>query len=90
MVSFLSALTVVFSIAAKGGSLDQIRINWLYQSVKGFSWRREVINWLSYCVWVAHGYAIGSHVEIYAQSLGVVTSGILLTQCLAYRKGRNG
>jgi len=90
LISFsaiIGTLTVVFSLLAKVlGQPDQIRKNFKRKSTEGLSTIMITIAVISYSLWTIHGIIEKDWVLIFGQSLGVLTSGIILTQIILYRK----
>jgi uncharacterized protein with PQ loop repeat len=67
------------------GEPDQIRRNWARRSTSGVSPLLYVLGFLSYCLWTLHGFLHGDPFLIGAQSVGIMTSGIVLVQMWIYR-----
>ncbi len=67
------------------GEPDQIRISWKRKSTHGLSLVLYVLIFLSYCLWTAYGVVHGDFFIVAAQSIGVLTSGIVLMQFWLYR-----
>ena len=88
--AIIGTLTVVFSLLAKVlGQPDQIRKNFKRKSTEGLSTIMITIAVISYLLWTIHGIIEKDWVLIIGQSLGVLTSGIILMQIIIYRDSRN-
>lgn len=75
----VGALTLLLSTAAKGGTVDQLRIN-SERGPDGWSWRREVLTAASYTSWAVYGLMLGNTVVALSGLLGAGLSGLLLWQ----------
>ncbi len=83
----IGILTVVFSFAAKViGQPSQMIKNYKRKSTEGLSTIMFVIAFLSYTFYTIHGILSKDWVVIAGQSLGVITSGIILWQIMHYKK----
>ena len=90
-VGLVSLLTVIASISIKLiGEPDQIRRNYKRRSTVGLSPLLYGLSVLSYSLWTVHGFQTGDIAIIVAQSVGIVTSGIVLFQMWHYRKSHIG
>jgi uncharacterized protein with PQ loop repeat len=86
----VAVLTMVFGILVKViGIPDQIRQNFKRKSTAGVSLPNQAVGFLAYFFWTFHGILRHDATLIYAQGLGVVTTGIVLLQFFLYRKRRN-
>ena len=85
--SVVSVLTVISSLSIKLlGEPDQIRKNYARKSTLGLSPILYGLSLLSYALWTIHGILITDWTIIAAQSLGVLTSSIVLYQIWRYRR----
>jgi len=79
-------LTVAVSILVKLiGFPDQIRKNFKRKSTEGLSTYFYILSFLVYVLWTTHGFLQKDRVLILGQSLGIVTTGIILYQIFLYR-----
>jgi len=84
--TFIGWSVLIVSLATKLlGEPDQIRLNWTRQSTLGISPTLYILIFLSYCLWTVHGLLRGDVYLIAAQSIGIITSGIVLAQIWLYR-----
>ena len=83
----IGILTVVTSLAVKligyPAQIVQIQKN---KKVDGLSLTLAIISFVTYICWTLHGLIKHDNVIIAAQSLGVLTSGVVLWQIIKYRK----
>lgn len=87
IVLIVGFLTTVFSILVKViGFPDQIRKNYKRKSTEGVSTSFYVIAFFTYILWTLHGVLQNDWVVILGQGLGVLTTGAVVYQILAYRK----
>jgi uncharacterized protein with PQ loop repeat len=80
-----SSVLVVSILTKILGEPDQIRRNWMRKSTNGVSTPLYVLGFLSYCLWTLHGFMQADPFLIGAQSIGIITSGIVLVQMWIYR-----
>jgi uncharacterized protein with PQ loop repeat len=86
LVSVIGILTVFFSVLVKViGIPAQIRQKFTRQSTEGVSFSNQAIGFLAYCFWMAYGILRHDPVLIYGQTLGVLTTAIVLYQFAVYR-----
>jgi uncharacterized protein with PQ loop repeat len=84
--AFIRWAVLIVSLAIKLlGEPDQIRLNWKRKSTFWLSSTRYVLVFLAYCLWTVHGSLRGDIYLIVAQSIGILTSGIVLAQIWLYR-----
>ncbi|UBB89934.1 hypothetical protein J4771_00865 [Candidatus Kaistella beijingensis] len=82
----IGILTVVTSLAVKIiGYPTQIMKIHKNKNVDNLSITLAIISFVTYICWTIHGIIKNDVVVIAGQSLGIVTSGILLFQILKYR-----
>jgi len=87
IAALITLLTTLFSIAVKVvGMPDQIRSNYRQKSTAGLSSWFMVSTLLSYTLWVVHGIQVHDIALIVGQGLGVLVTGVIVGQMLAYRK----
>ena len=83
----IGILTVTFSFLAKViGQPDQMRRNYKRKSTEGVSTILYIIAFLSYTFYTIHGILQKDWVIIAGQSVGVITSGIILGQIIYYKQ----
>jgi uncharacterized protein with PQ loop repeat len=80
-----TSVVIVSTLTKVLGEPDQIRRNWAHKSTKGVSTLLYVLGFLSYCLWTTHGLLQADLYLIVAQSVGIITSGIILVQMWMYR-----
>jgi len=86
-VGIVGVITFILTVLTKIlGHPDQVKKNYLRKSTEGISTRLYVLAFLSYSFWTLHGILQKDLVVIAGQSLGVVTTGIILFQVFLYRK----
>jgi len=86
-VQFIAIMTVVSSIAIKIiGYPDQIRKIIKTKRVDNISILNYWLTVITYVFWTIHGIIKNDLVIILAQSLGILTSGVLLIVTLRYRQ----
>ena len=84
--AIVAALTLILSLLTKFiGLPDQIVKNYKRKSTDGLSFSYYLIAFLSYVAWTAHGLIQHDSVIVFAQVLGIVTTGAILCQMLVYR-----
>jgi uncharacterized protein with PQ loop repeat len=83
-----SSVLVISVLTKLLGEPDQIRRNWARRSTDGVSPVLYMLSFSSYCLWILHGLVQGDRFLIGAQSVGIVTSGIVLIQMWIYRVRR--
>lgn len=66
-------------------SATLISRNWKRKSAEGLSPLLYVLSCAAHSLWTAHGILQGDRFLIAAQSVGVLTSGIIIFQIFAYR-----
>ncbi len=89
LVWIVGTLTVIVSILSKViGFPDQMRKNYLRKSTEGVSSALMVLLLVSYALWTLYGFLIGDWVIIAGMGVGVITTGIIIFQIIAYRKKR--
>lgn len=89
LVWIVGTLTVIVSILSKViGFPDQMRKNYLRKSTEGVSSPLMVLLLVSYALWTLYGFLIGDWVVIAGMGVGVITTGIIIFQIIAYRKKR--
>ena len=82
----VGASVLVISVLTKLlGEPDQIRRNWARRSTSGVSPLLYALGFSSYCLWTIHGFLQGDWFLVGAQSVGIITSGIVLSQMWIYR-----
>jgi uncharacterized protein with PQ loop repeat len=87
LVQVVGGITLVLTILIKVvGFPDQIRQNYRRKSTEGVSSRLYLLSFLTYLFWTLHGILQKDIVVVLGQSLGVLTSGIILYQIVAYRR----
>ena len=80
-------LTTILTILVKVvGFPDQMRKNYLRKSTEGVSTSFYFLSFLTYILWVLHGIMQKDWVVILGQGLGVITTGVIVYQIIAYRK----
>lgn len=83
----IGLLTVITSLAVKViGYPTQILQIQKSKRVDGLSLTLAIISFITYVCWTLHGLIKQENVIIAAQSLGVLTSGVVLWQIIKYRK----
>lgn len=86
-IQFIAVMTVVSSIAIKIiGYPDQIRKRIKTKRVDNISILNYWLTVITYIFWTIHGIIKHDLVIILAQSLGILTSGILLMVTLRYKQ----
>lgn len=86
----IGILTVVTSLAVKIiGYPTQIMKVHKSKNADNLSITLATISFITYICWTIHGIIKQDFVVIAGQSLGIVTSGILLFQILKYRNHKN-
>lgn len=89
LVWIVGTLTVIVSILSKViGFPDQMRKNYLRKSTEGVSSALMVLLLVSYALWTLYGFLIGDWVVIAGMGVGIITTGIIIFQIIAYRKKR--
>jgi uncharacterized protein with PQ loop repeat len=84
--NLVGSSVLVISILTKIiGEPDQIRRNFTRKSTNGVSTVLYVLGFLSYCLWTVHGLLQADPFLTGAQSIGILTSGIVLVQIWMYR-----
>jgi uncharacterized protein with PQ loop repeat len=87
LINIIGVLTVIVSVMVKVlGFPDQVRQNYLRKSTKGLSFWLIFLMFFSYVLWLCYGILKSDIVLILPNILGVITSGIVLSQVLIYRK----
>jgi uncharacterized protein with PQ loop repeat len=85
-IATVPSSVLIVSLATKLlGEPHQIRLNWKRQSTLGISPALYVLTFISYCLWTVHRVLLGDVYLIAAQSVGILTSGIVLAQIWLYR-----
>ncbi len=88
--TIIGILAVVFSFLAKiVGHPDQMLRNYRRKSTEGVAISMFVTSFLAYLFYTIHGILQRDWVVISGQSLGVVTTGIILAQAFVYRKKKD-
>ncbi len=86
-IHFIAVMTVVSSIAIKViGYPDQIRKIIITKRVDNISILNYWLTVVTYVFWTIHGIIKNDLVIILAQSLGILTSGVLLIVTLRYKR----
>ena len=67
------------------GDPDQIRRNWQRKSTAAISPILYVLTFAAHSLWTIHGVLHADWFLTAAQGVGVITSGIIITQIWAYR-----
>ena len=68
------------------GFPDQVRKNYLRKSTEGISTVFFILAFVSYSLWTLHGIMQHDNVLILGMGTGILTTGIILGQIIAYRK----
>ena len=85
--TIIGVLAVIFSFLAKiVGHPDQMLKNFRRKSTEGVAISMFVTSFFAYFFYTIHGIIQKDWVIITGQSLGVVTTGIILWQAFIYRK----
>jgi hypothetical protein len=95
-LELVSAVTIILSVAAKGGVVGQFinnhrtycdaKTSHLMAAPVNLSMAREAIYVASYTAWVVYGVLIGSTVIIINQGLGVLAEIVLVAQVIWVRR----
>jgi len=89
LAGVVGALTIFFGILVKViGIPDQIRQNYRRKSTDGISLANQTVGFLAYFFWTFYGFLRHDRVLILGQSLGVITTAIILYQFALYRRKR--
>jgi len=87
--SIIGVLTVVVGILVKMiGFPDQFRLNYNRKSTKGLSKIFYLLAFLSYILWTIHGFLQNDWVLVIGQGIGIITTAMIVTQIIIYRKNR--
>lgn len=87
IAAIVGVLTVVIGIVVKVvGFPDQFRLNYKRKSTKGVSTLFYVLAFFSYVLWTTHGILQNDWVLIAGQGVGIVSTGLIVVQIIAYRK----
>ncbi len=85
----IGILTVLIGILVKIiGFPDQFRLNYKRKSTKGISTWFYVLAFVSYVLWTTHGFLQNDWVLIVGQGVGIITTGMVVYQIIAYRKNK--
>lgn len=87
LAAIIGVLTVIVGILVKVvGFPDQALKNYKRKSTKGLSTVFMILALVSYSLWTLHGIMQGDWVLILGQGVGILTTGIIVLQIIAYRK----
>ena len=87
--AIIGVMTVAVGILVKViGFPDQFRLNYKRKSTKGLSSLFYVLAFVSYMLWTLHGILQKDWVLIVGQGVGIITTGMIVAQIMAYRKKR--
>jgi uncharacterized protein with PQ loop repeat len=83
----VGSLTLIIGILVKLlGFPDQFLKNYKRKSTEGLSSIFMLLSFVSYSLWTLHGIFEKDLVLIIGQGLGVLTTGAIIYQIIAYRK----
>ena len=86
LAGIIGGLTLIIGILVKIiGFPDQAFKNYKRKSTKGLSTVFIVLALISYSLWTLHGIMRGDWVLIVGQGAGILTTGIIVLQIIAYR-----
>lgn len=86
----VGTLTLVIGILVKAlGFPDQFLKNFRRKSTEGLSTIFIILTFISYTLWTLHGLLKKDTVLIVGQGAGVLTSGAIVWQLVAYRKRKS-
>jgi len=89
-IQFIAVMTVVGSISIKlVGIPDQIRMLIKTQEIGNISLLNYWLSLITYFFWTVHGIIKHDVVIILAQSLGVITTGILLAIIFSIKRKKS-
>jgi uncharacterized protein with PQ loop repeat len=87
--AIISVMTVVIGILVKViGFPDQFRLNYKRKSTKGLSTLFYGLAFVSYILWTLHGVLKKDWVLIVGQGAGIITTGMIVTQIIIYKKNK--
>lgn len=86
MITFISTLTVIFSLITKFiGFPDQIRLILKHKSANNISLLLNSLTGISYGLWTVHGFLRNDWFTVIGQILGFVFSFVLVWLTIKYR-----
>ena len=86
MITFISTLTVVFSLITKFiGFPDQIRLMLKHKNANNISLLLNLLTGISYGLWTVHGFLRHDWFTVIGQVFGFVFSFVLVWLTIKYR-----